>query len=168
MKDVLYEFYLHYGMWLMVVPFMAVLSISQEDVGKIKANLEAVLSDVKDLATQIKALMTQQADMAKTLGIVCSQQEVITKTQTDHETRLRKHTEILTSLVPKVEEHDEEIKTIKAVVFTPKSKAAEGDEDKEQDKVSLPRWLIYLGAAASAAGGATLLEFIKALVTGKP
>lgn len=166
MKDVLYHFYLHYGMWIMAIPLMVTMTISQEDVGKIKANLEAVLSDVKDLATQIKALMTQQAEMAKTLGIVCSQQEVITRTQTDHETRLRKHTEILTSLVPKVEEHEEEIKTIKAIVFTAKGKATETDDEAESAWPPLKITLILI--AAGAAGGTTLLEFIKTILTGKP
>lgn len=166
MKLMLYDLYLHYSALILMIPLMVTMTISQEDVGKIKANLEAVLSDVKDLATQIKALMTQQAEMAKTLGIVCSQQEVITRTQTDHETRLRKHTEILTSLVPKVEEHDKEIETIKAVVFTVKGKVVEANE--EADSAWPPLKITLILIAAGAAGGTTLLEFIKAIITGKP
>jgi len=167
MKGIIIEFYMHYGMWLTAIPLMVSLAISQEDIGKIKANLETVINAISDLSTQIKALMIQQAEMSRTLGVLCSQQTETARIQADHEMRLRDHTKVLTPLVEKVEEHDKAIEVIKTVVFTPKGKV-ESEEEDGQGKVSLPRWLIYLGAASFAAGGATLLEFIKAFVTGKP
>ena len=167
MRDVLYQFYIHYGLWTMLVPMLA-LAVSERDIGKILAQLETLLNMVRGLDERSQQTAIKQGEMQETLGVLCSQQTEMGKAVADHEVRLRKHTGILGPLVVKVDEHEKVIGEIKAVVLSPKGKAAEGGEEGDETRVSLPRWLIVLGAAAAAAGGATLLEFIKTLLTGKP
>lgn len=168
MNDVLYHLYVHYGMFALLVPLMVTMTISQEDVGRIKANLDTLLTSVKDLAIQIAAVMVEQANQSRTLGILCSQQTENAKTLDDHEVRLRDHTKTLVLLKEEVDEHDAAIKEIKAVVLIPKAKAAIETSEEEESPKEYPRWLIVLYTVACAAGGATLLEFIKAIITGKP
>jgi hypothetical protein len=148
--------YTNLGMFAPLV-FVAVLSISQEDVGKIKANLDTLITSVRDLTALITAVMTEQANQARTLGILCSQRAEDTKRLDDYETRLRGHTKSIVLLDETVEEHGKDIEKIKLVVF-PSAIGTHSFDDSGDEKQPMSTRIIL--TILGAIGGIIALLFL--------
>lgn len=154
MKLLMYDLYVHWGIWLSFIFLSVQMAVDPEAIGEIRAN-------VNNLCEQMRKLTDSFAEVAKNYATQNTAIAVLLERVHQHDDRLDAHEEKIEAVVATVGK-------IEAVVF-PKSRgsAAQGNpvlavpaEEDDQGRVSMPRWLILLIIVISAIAGDVLLQYV--------